>query len=241
MTTEQPTEPMGPRKALVVMAHPDDAEFLCGGTVAKWCDEGWEVVYVIVTSGDKGTRDPTMTRQHLAAIREREQREAARVLGVRECIFLGYPDGFLDASLELRGQLVRLVRKYRPDVLVTWDGFRRSFNHRDHRNTGISAYDAVYPCSNDPLFYPEHLEEEGLAPHRPAEILLAGSDEPDYHIDITDYWARKLDAVMCHASQIRGRTREEIETMWRERIQRRQAETGESRLIESYKRIQLRR
>lgn len=229
-----------PRTALVVFAHPDDAEFMCGGTVAKWCAEGWEVVYVAATSGDKGSRDPQMTRQHLAAVREREQRAAARVLGVRECIFLGYPDGFLDPTLELRGQIVRLIRKYRPDVVLTWDGFRRSFNHRDHRVIGTVTYDAIYPCANDPLYYPEHLQEEGLAPHRPAELWLAGSDEPDYHVDVTEYFARKLEAALCHVSQMR-RTREELEQVWRERMRRGEAQAGQERLFEAFRRIQFQR
>jgi LmbE family N-acetylglucosaminyl deacetylase len=136
---EGPPPLPSPGKALVIMAHPDDAEFTCSGTVAKWCAEGWEVRYVLVTGGDKGTHDPEMYPEKLAAIREEEQRAACRVLGVKECIFLGYPDGFTVEGAELRGQVVRLLRLYRPDVVITWDAFRGTFNHRDHRNVGTAV------------------------------------------------------------------------------------------------------
>ncbi len=119
----------GPLTAMVIVAHPDDAEFLCGGTVAKWCAEGWTVYYVLATSGDKGTHDPELSPQELAAVREKEQRDACRVLGVKDVIFMAYPDGFLEADQEFRGEIVRLLRHYRPDVVLTWDGFRQGFNH----------------------------------------------------------------------------------------------------------------
>lgn len=206
----------GPLTAMVIMAHPDDAEFLCAGTVAKWCHQGWTVYYLLATSGDKGTHDPDLSVQQLAAIREQEQREACKVLGVRECIFLGYPDGFLENTLELRGQIVRLLRHYKPDVVITWDGFRRGFNHRDHRNIGIATWDALYPAVRDHLYYPEHAGD-GPEAHPVNHLLLAGSDEPDYHVDIGAYLDKKLDALFCHRSQLGGRTREELMQRWRER------------------------
>ncbi|MHB8573844.1 MAG: PIG-L deacetylase family protein, partial [Dehalococcoidia bacterium] len=125
--------PPEPKRALGIFAHPDDAEFLCGGTVAKLCAEGWDVRYIIATSGDKGTKDLTMTPSKLAEMREAEQTAAGCALGVKECIYLRYPDGFLESDAELRGRLVRLIRRYRPDTVITWDGFRPGFNHRDHR------------------------------------------------------------------------------------------------------------
>lgn len=227
----------GPLTAMVVMAHPDDAEFLCAGTVARWCDQGWSVYYVLATSGDKGTHDESLTPQQLAALREQEQREAARVLGVKECIFLGYPDGFLENTLELRGQIVRLLRRYRPDVVITWDGFRRSFNHRDHRVVGQAVRDALYPAVRDHLYYPEH-GEEGLEAHRVDELLLAGSDEPDYHVDIGPYLDRKLEALLCHASQLGGRTREELVRGWRERA-RQARRDGWRPERESFRRVRI--
>ncbi|MCK9519750.1 MAG: PIG-L family deacetylase [Dehalococcoidia bacterium] len=225
----------GPGRAMVIVAHPDDAEFLCGGTVAKWCAEGWDVFYVLVTSGDKGTHDPTMHPEKLAATREEEQRAACRVLGVKEVILLGYPDGFTVDEQELRGQIVRLLRLYRPDVVITWDAFRHSFNHRDHRNVGTVTADAIYPLVRDRLFYPQH-EEDGLESHQVNEILLAGTDNPDYVVDITDHWETKVDAILCHTSQIGGRTREDFVRDRRERDER----EGSPRIEEKFRRWSIR-
>src|SRR6185295_13594025 len=188
----------GPMTLMAIMAHPDDIDFGSAGSIAKWCSEGWTVYYVLATSGDKGTHDPKMTRQELAAIREEEQRAAARVLGVREVFFLGYPDGFLEATPELRGEIVRLFRIYKPDIVLTWDGFRTSFNHFDHRNIGIAVRDAVFPAVRDHLYYPEHgRDEDALEPYwRVNEMLVVGADKPDYFVDITDYIEQKVDAIL---------------------------------------------
>ena len=226
----------GPARAMVIMAHPDDAEFVCGGTVAKWCAEGWHVVYVVVTGGDKGTHDPSMTPEKLAAIREEEQRAACRALGVKECILLGYPDGFTDDEHELRGQLVRLLRQHRPDVVITWDAFHRGFNHRDHRNIGTLTSDAIYPLVRDRLFY-QRDEEDGLEAHEINDVLLAGSDEPDYVVDVTDHWSTKVDAILCHASQIGDRTREDF-VKGREEQRKRE---GHDRVEERFRRWTIRR
>ena len=231
------TETQGPQRAMAIVAHPDDTEFLCGGTVARWCDEGWEVIYIVATSGDKGTRDPNLSSQELAAIREREQREAAAVLGVKEVIYLGYPDGFLEETLDLREQLVRLLRRYQPQVVVTWDGFRRNFNHRDHRVIGRVAYDAVFPAARTPLYHPEHLRQ-GLEPYRASELLLAGSEEPDYHVDISAYLDRKLEALRRHVSQVGDRPRREMAT----RLRRWHREAGKKagyKYAESFRRLQI--
>jgi len=226
----------GPLTAMVIFAHPDDAEFTCGGTVAKWCAQGCTVYYVLATSGDKGTHDPALGPQELAAIREREQREACQVLGVKQVIFLGYPDGFLRPDEELRGQIVRLLRRYRPDVVVTWDGFRTGFNHSDHRAIGIAVRDAVYPAVRDHLYYREDMAA-GLEAHQVNEMLLAGAEEPDYHVDISDQRETKLNAVLCHRSQLGNRPPEELRRTWEERMRR----AGRSRMIESFKRISIRR
>jgi len=221
---------------MVIMAHPDDAEFLCAGTVAKWCAEGWDVTYVVVTGGDKGTHDPAMHPEKLAAIREEEQRAACRVLGVRECILLGYPDGFTVDEHELRGHIVRLLRQHLPDVVITWDAFRGSFNHRDHRNIGTVTADAIYPLVRDRLFYPTH-EEDGLESHQVNEVLLAGTNDPDYIVDITGHWEKKVEAILCHASQIGGRTREDFLQDRRER----EAKEGVRPIEERFKRWSIRR
>lgn len=233
---EAPPPIEGPARAMVIMAHPDDAEFVCGGTVAKWCAEGWDVFYVVVTGGDKGTHDVTMHPEKLAAIREEEQRAACRRLGVKECILLGYPDGFTVDEHELRGQIVRLLRLHRPDVVITWDAFRRGFNHRDHRNIGTVTADAIYPLVRDRLFYPRD-EEDGLESHQVNEVLLAGSDDPDYTVDITDHWLTKVDAIVCHASQIGGRTREDFIKQREESV----AKDGEKPIEERFRRWSIRR
>lgn len=228
-------EKEGPMTAMVIVAHPDDAEFMFGGTVAKWCAEGWTVYYVLVTSGDKGTHDETLSHQELAAIREQEQRDACKVLGAKDVIFLGYPDGFLEPSMELRGEIVKLLREYRPDVVLTWDGFRQGFNHSDHRAVGIAVRDAVYPAVRDHLYYPGH-KHEGLDAHQVNEMLLGGTDDPDYRVDISAHLETKLNAIVCHKSQIGG-TPEEVRKRWTERMQ----SMGRSTAMEHFKRVSIRR
>ena len=226
----------GPLTAMVIVAHPDDAEFICGGTVAKWCDQGWTVYYVLVTSGDKGTHDPELSTQELAAIREQEQREACRVLGVKDVFFLSHPDGFVQADHELRGQIVRLLRRYRPDVVITWDGFRPGFNHSDHRAVGIAVRDAVFPAVRDHLYYAQD-QEDGLDAHRVNELLLFGSDDTDYRVDVSAYTETKMKAVICHRSQLGGRTPEEMRRMWEQRMRA----NRNGRAIESFKWVRIRR
>jgi len=228
---EPPPPIVGPLRAMVIMAHPDDADFTSAGTVAKWCAEGWDVTYVLVTGGDKGTHDPEMHPEKLAAIREEEQRQACKTLGVKELVCLGYPDGFTVDDHELRGQVVRLLRLHRPDVVVTWDAFRHSFNHRDHRTVGLVTSDAIYPLVRDRLFYPSH-EEDGLESHQVNEVLLAGAADPDYEVDVTEFVEKKVDAIMCHTSQIGGRTREDF---------LKNIESQEKPIVERFRRWSIRR
>ena len=226
------------RRALVIVAHPDDAEFLCAGTVARWVDEGWDVGYVLTTSGDKGSHDEGMTAEKLAAIREKEQRAAAKALGVSDCVFLGYPDGFVEDTPELRGMLVREIRRFRPDVIVTWDPYRAGHNHRDHRLTGQAALDAAYPLSRSHLYYPEQVEE-GLEPHGAKEALLAGTDRPNYHVDVSDYFNAKIKALRAHKSQMGRYGMAQI----RKRVRERMAEVGKEagfKLAEAFHRIEWR-
>ena len=234
-TTDEELGKDGPLTAMVIFAHPDDAEFTCGGTVAKWCAQGWTVYYVLATSGDKGTHDAALSVQELAALREQEQRDACKTLGVKDVIFLGYPDGFVRADEEFRGQIVRLLRRYRPDVVITWDGFRPGFNHSDHRAVGIAVRDAVYPAVRDHLYYADQ-GEDGLEAHQVNQMLLAGTSEPDYEVDISAHVETKLEAVLCHRSQIGGRNPEEMRRRWQERM--RSAQNG--RITESFKRVQIR-
>ena len=194
-----------PARAMVISPHPDDAEIGCGGTVAAWIGKGTEVVYVLCTNGDKGTSDPEMTSERLAAVREQEQRDAARVLGVKEVVFLGHPDGGLEDSTEFRGQLVRALRQHRPDVVFCPDPFRRTFYlHRDHRICGQVTLDAVFPYARDYLHYPEHYRDEGLEPHKVGRILFWGTEEPDAFVDVSETLLLKIESLKKHVSQVSG-------------------------------------
>jgi LmbE family N-acetylglucosaminyl deacetylase len=195
----------GVRRILVVVAHPDDAEFGCGGSVARWSAEDRQVAYVIVTSGNRGSEDPAMTPERLAVVREEEQRAAAERLGVAEVVFLGYPDGELEDTREARRDVVREIRRLRPERLVTQSPFptlNPYSGHRDHRHAGRLAVDAVYPYARDRLHFPE-LGAAGLSPHKVREVYLMGHPEPDVVVDITETMERKLEALRCHASQFR--------------------------------------
>jgi LmbE family N-acetylglucosaminyl deacetylase len=193
------------------------------------------VNYLLTTSGDMGSRDPKMTRKKLLSVREREQRAAGKVLGVRRCVFLRYPDGYVEDTAELRGKIVREIRRLKPDLVVTWDPFRRGFNHRDHRLTGQATLDAIYPLARNPLGYPEHLDE-GLEIHRVNEVLLAGSDQADYWVDVSKFLDKKIEALQEHKSQIGEAPIKEL----RKRLRGRMAEAGKGpgyKLAESFRRL----
>ncbi|MDO8672983.1 MAG: PIG-L deacetylase family protein [Dehalococcoidia bacterium] len=227
----------GPERVMVIVAHPDDPEFTCGGTVAKWVAEGTEVTYVVCTNGDKGSSDPAMTSEKLAVIREKEQQAAANVLGVARVVFLGYPDGATEDTYEFRGKLVRLIRQYRPDLVVTHDNYRRSILHRDHRVVGTVALDAVFPFSRDLLHYPEHIAG-GLQSHKVYEVYLAGSDSPDLWIDTSETIDLKIAALRCHVTQVGS-----FEAL-ADRIKKMAASIGSPQNIpyaEAFRRLELRR
>ena len=223
------------RRALVIVAHPDDAEFLCGATVAKLSAEGCELSYLITTSGDMGSHDRQMSRETLSPVREKEQRDAAKVLGVKEVVFLRYPDGFFEDTAESRGRIVREIRRLKPDTVITWDPFRNSFTHRDHRLTGQAALDAIFPLARNHLGYPEHLLE-GLDIHRVKEVLLAGSAEPDYFVDVTDYFDKKIQALRKHTSQLRQAPLRELKKRIRQRMKE-AAKDQEFELAETFRRL----
>ncbi len=188
-------------QVMVITPHPDDAEFGVAGTVARWVREGKSVIYVVCSNGDKGTSDVNVKPDELARIREQEQLAAAKLLGVREVIFLRHPDQALEDTPEFRKELVRLIRMYRPETVVTADPYRRYIWHRDHRITGQVVLDAVFPYARDFLAYPDLLEQ-GLQPHKVKEVLLWASEDPDYRSDITDTFDIKIAALRCHKSQI---------------------------------------
>jgi len=190
--------------ALVVFAHPDDAEFMCGGTVARWVREGCEVHYVVVTDGSAGSNEPGVTRDELRPIREREQRAAADVLGVSSIAFLGELDGMLEVTLSTRRKVTREVRRVRPDVIVAPDPSRLwsgtgYINHSDHKAAGQLALSAVMPDAPTRLMFPELLDE-GFEPFEVPNLWLA-SNEPDTYVDISDTIDVKLKALAQHVSQ----------------------------------------
>lgn len=223
---------------MIVSPHPDDAEFGAAGTVARWTRESKKVVYVICTNGDKGSDDRDVKPDTLAEIREAEQREAARVLGVEEVVFLGHPDQSLEDSSEFRKDLVREIRKYRPEVVVTTDPYRRYIWHRDHRITGQVAIDAVFPAARNHLTYPDLLEE-GLEPHTVKEMLFWGAEDMNCRFDITDTFDLKIEALLCHKSQV-GQPDSPDWTAWLRRVNGKMAEGEPFELAEAFHRVEIR-
>lgn len=191
-----------PERAMLVIPHPDDGESGPGGSVAKWSRDGSHILFVICTNGDKGTSDPEMTSERLAAIREEEQLKAAAVAGAEDVVFLRYGDGELDDTREFRGRIVEQIRRWKPDVVLATDPVRiDSHGHRDHRVSGQVAMDACFPFARDRLHYAEHYVW-GLEPHKVGSILLWGSERPDVVVDITDSIETKMQALAAHESQL---------------------------------------
>jgi LmbE family N-acetylglucosaminyl deacetylase len=201
---------------LVVTPHPDDAEFGVAGTVARWTKQGKQVVYVVCTNGNKGTNDSDVKPDELTETRQNEQRAAAEVLGVREVVFLGNPDQGLEDTPEFRKQIVRMIRRFRPETVVTADPYRRYIWHRDHRIAGQVAIDAVFPYARDHLAYPDLLEED-LQPHKVKEMLFWASEDINYLSDITATFDLKLAALRCHASQVKSMKVSDLENWLRQR------------------------
>jgi LmbE family N-acetylglucosaminyl deacetylase len=223
-----------PAQVMVVTPHPDDAEYGVAGTVARWAKEGKDIVYVVCTNGDKGTSDANIKPEEVAKTREREQLAAAKLLGVREVIFLRHPDQGLEDTPEFRKELVRLIRMYRPETVVTADPYRRYIWHRDHRITGRVTLDAVFPYARDRLAYPDLLEE-GLAPHKVREVLMWASEDPNYRSDITGTFDMKVAALRCHESQIGRVPSPELEK-WLRKRQEEMAEGEDFELAEAFHR-----
>jgi len=201
-------EPDIPKRAMVIVAHPDDAEFTMAGTVARWTSAGCAVCYVVCTRGDRGSNDPSMTPWALARIRDAEQREAAAILGVQEVVILGYPDGTLEPTLDLRRDLTREIRRFRPEVVLTGDPTVRFYgngylNHPDHRAAASAALDAVFPSAETRYIFPELLAE-GLEPHRVRAVYIHGALEPNTWVDIAPAIETKIRALQAHRSQVGG-------------------------------------
>jgi len=191
-------------RILVIVAHPDDVDFGVAGTVATWTDAGIEVIYCIVTDGDAGGSDASMSRADMAVLRRTEQIAAAKCVGVSDVRFLGYPDGRVEASLDLRKDLARVIRQVRPDR-VSCPSPERNYarmpaSHPDHRAVGSAALDAVYPDARNPFAFPE-LAAEGLEPWTVHEVWITGGPELNRFVDITETFDRKIAALRAHESQ----------------------------------------
>lgn len=218
MTQEQEQERLD--RVLVIAAHPDDPEFGCGGTVAKWANDGKEITYMLLTSGDKGSHDRDLRPDQLADLREAEQRAAAATLGVQDVIFLRHPDGLLENNLILRRQLTGLLRRQKPHIVLAIDPWRHYQLHPDHRAAGQAALDAIYAAREWNIF-PEQLtgDEE---PWRVKQAYLFWTDHADYYEDISSSIDQRIAALAQHVSQV-GEDTEKLDKRIRERAQK----TGE--------------
>lgn len=203
----QPEDWEQSKNILVILAHPDDPEFFCGGTLARWIDHGHEVNYCLLTRGDKGANEDLMDPVSISNHRVVEQRSAANVLGVKEVQFLNYADGYLEASLEARKSVVRVIRSVQPDIIVTCDPtnlYSRGdrINHPDHLAAGRIVLEAIYPAAGNPLYFPELISAEGLQPHSIEEAWVSLPQEANTVINVTEYWEKRLLALHEHKSQI---------------------------------------
>lgn len=186
------------KKVMVITAHPDD-ETYCSGTLAKLADDGNHIMLVIATSGNRGTIDPAVNPADLAQTRQKEMAAAAEILGIQETIWLGYDDGGLFEATDLKEKMFKVIRQYRPDVVFTFDPWKRYDFHSDHRAVGFAATEAAY-LGRCCWYYPQHMEE-GFTGHTPSEVYLYQPEESTVEVDVSSYLTRKLDAVAKHASQ----------------------------------------
>lgn len=226
-----------PVDLLVITAHPDDAEFGAAGTVARWTKGGKKAAYVVCTDGDKGTSDRSLTPGALVKIRQQEQHAACKVLGVDRVVFLGYGDQTLEDTPGFRKDLVEQIRIFRPHTVITLDPYRRYLWHRDHRIVGQVVMDAVFPFARDHMAYPDLLEK-GLEPHKVAQILFFGTEDINYYSDIKPTFDQKLEALRCHASQVRDIGNGDLRT-WLQNRCRLLAKGSDYDLAEAFHKVEL--
>lgn len=227
------------RRVAVIFAHPDDAEFGSAGTSAKLVSEGKEVYYVVVTDGSKGSSDPAVTPQELVTTRQKEQRNAAAIVGVSDVAFLGFEDGMLEPSIAVKRAVVGAIRRFKPDVVICPSPERNlelnvRVQHPDHLAVGEAALAAIYPLARDRMSFPDLLED-GLEPHPVAEAWVTGTHSPDFFVDITNHLDTKIRALQAHVSQVGTR---EVEKWMPERARQLGAEHGVE-YAEAFKRIQI--
>ena len=215
-----------PESAMAIVAHPDDIEFSCAGTLARWSNNGTRISYVICTSGDVGFDEPNMTKEKAAQIREAEQLAAADIVGASEVIFLHEPDGLLQPTIELRKKLVREIRRFQPEVVmcgdptIVWAG-NDYINHPDHRAAATAALDATFPAAGQPQLF-EELAKEGLQAHKPRKVYVTSWRGADYFVDIEETIEIKIDALRAHKSQMKDWDPDDFIRKWA-------AESGEGK------------
>ncbi|MHC1741202.1 MAG: PIG-L deacetylase family protein [Anaerolineaceae bacterium] len=195
------------KRILVILAHPDDPEFFCGAMIARWCEQGHEIHYCLLTKGQKGGQDAAISPEKLAEMRVREQETAANELGVSSVEFMDYIDGEIIPDLEMRKKIVRMIRKWKPEILLTSDPLNyfpkdSRINHPDHRAAGQAVVDAAFPAAGSPMYFPELITDEGLAPHSVEEVWLSATSNENIRVELTNYFLHKLRAIQCHQSQI---------------------------------------
>lgn len=196
-----------PESAMAIVAHPDDIEFSCAGTLARWAKAGTRISFVLCTSGDVGIAEPGMTRARAAEIREAEERAAAALLGAQEVVFLREPDGMLQATLELRKRLVREIRRFKPEVVISgdptivWAG-NDYINHPDHRAAALAAIDATFPAAGQPNLF-EDLERDGITAHKPRKVYVTSWDTADLYVNIEETIDLKVASLRAHISQMK--------------------------------------
>jgi LmbE family N-acetylglucosaminyl deacetylase len=227
---------------LNIAAHPDDLDFGCAGTTASLTSAGHDVVYCVVTDGQAGGSDRAVSRDQMARLRREEQAAAAKVVGVSELHFLGFEDGVLEVTLELRRALARVIRQVRPDRVISQSparSFERVYaSHPDHLATGEATLCAVYPDARNPFAFPELLADEGLEPHIVNEVWLMGGPDPDLTIDVTATIDRKIEALLCHESQMQDPERLPAMIRGWGRSQAASGGLGEGRMAERFRRIE---
>lgn len=207
-----------PESAMAIVAHPDDIEYSCSGTLARWAKAGAKTYYVVCTSGDVGIATPGMTKSRAAEIREEEQRNAAAIAGASEVVFLREPDGMLQATLDLRKKIVREIRRLKPEVVICSDptivlASSDYINHPDHRAAGMAALDAVFPAAGQPNLF-EELADEGLTAHKVRKVYVNSWESSDTFINITDTMDIKIAALKAHVSQMNGNDPTDMVRLW---------------------------
>lgn len=195
------------KRILVILAHPDDPEFFMGATLARWGALGHEIRYCLLTTGQKGSQDVEQKPEVLAALRKTEQQNAANILGVKSIEFLDYVDGEVIPDLEMRKKIVRVIRRYTPQIVVSSDPLNyfpgdNRVNHPDHRAAGQAVLDAVFPAAGNPMFFPELISEEALMPVNVAELWFSIPAEANLVVDVSRNFDEKIKAILCHRSQI---------------------------------------